>query len=87
MYDEDSVRELTKQIAEDGLNEYLKFLKQLYTRMEKENSWPWVVNPGKWEIDCAVTKTLDSQETQLFKRICMEKFDSPRPSRKYGSTT
>ncbi len=30
------------------LEQYLSLAKRIYERMERENSWPWVVDPEGW---------------------------------------
>ncbi|MBP6379091.1 MAG: hypothetical protein KA312_01600 [Sphingorhabdus sp.] len=34
---------------DDFIEQYVEICKRMYDRMERENSWPWVVDPEGWE--------------------------------------
>lgn len=36
---------------DEHLNEHLELCKQVYERMRRENSWPWVVKADSTEIE------------------------------------
>ena len=33
------------------LQQHLELVKRMYLRMLEENSWPWEVNPDRWNRD------------------------------------
>jgi hypothetical protein len=42
---------------EEHIEEYLRICKAIFTRMERENSWPWVVDPEGWAAFAAEQAT------------------------------
>lgn len=41
---------MKKEKTHDELYDaYMELCQQMYMRMERENSWPWVVDPEDWE--------------------------------------
>lgn len=39
-----------------GLLLYLELCKRIYERMERDNSWPWIVDPNEWETQRAASQ-------------------------------
>lgn len=33
---------------EEALNSYIQLCQDIFSRMERENSWPWVTDPERW---------------------------------------
>ena len=54
----------------EPLERYLRFVKNIYERMHRDNSWPWVVDPEGW----ARTEAEIKAKQKVAKT---EKFDSP----------